>query len=361
MMSDSIGICKALHNQEDKLRQHSIYILSDDSDTDFDFYVLVSSVESPLNNENFKNEKNEFLKELFNFLAKANNISYKNFADETHRNQLREWIGEGVEDKDLTVLNWLKIAIEKYPYRLFVAVDNVEEYKNCKSKFIKKRICWIDKESIKSIKNKILSEFLYPCWLKWYCRIIRDVDLKKVKIGVGTGAEKTSPFYSLTSPSGFFNINITFETWCSISRLLTNTDNLAVLWNRHGNYVEGLKNNNSIKNYCGRILFSGSISGAQTMFPLFVKPTEVFKYLLIESSLTKIGVLDERFLEWAYSDSSLLKEILAQNIFPIYKISNGKNDILYQEVKSILPKFELNLKDGALRIENVSEQFNLFM
>jgi hypothetical protein len=121
--------------KKDELKQHSIFILPDDKDTDYEFYVLVGDDKSD----------NEFLKELFNFLNTSNN----KFADYKHKEELKKWLGI-TNDAYLTPLNWLKIAIERYPYRLFVAVDNPDEYKKAsqKSKFLNQRICWIKREDL---------------------------------------------------------------------------------------------------------------------------------------------------------------------------------------------------------------------
>ncbi len=133
-------ICKILGEEKKKseLKQHSIYVLPDDSDTDFDFYVLVDSKEA--------RKRDGFLKKLHDYITTN---------DENKRNGLLNSLDEKAPG--------LKILIEKYPYRLFVAIDkddwkvndktpldNDFPWDNYKSQFIKKRICWIDKKELEN-------------------------------------------------------------------------------------------------------------------------------------------------------------------------------------------------------------------
>ena len=135
----NIGIvnCPELGITENNIKQHSIYLLPDDSYTDFDFYVLVDSKEA--------RERIRFLKKLHDYIT-TDNVN--------KRNKLLNSLDENDP--------CLKILIEKYPYRLFVVIDkdnwkvnngktpldNDFPWNNYNSQFIKKRICWIGKEEL---------------------------------------------------------------------------------------------------------------------------------------------------------------------------------------------------------------------
>jgi len=89
-----------------------MYLLEDTSDRDFEHFVFVDPIE--------EKNRDPFLKELFNVLNPEKN-GKTNFADEKHREELKSWIGaKDVNDNDVNPYNWLKIAIERFPYRLFV-------------------------------------------------------------------------------------------------------------------------------------------------------------------------------------------------------------------------------------------------
>ena len=196
-MNVGIVICPELGINQDysNLRRRSVYLLTDDSDADFDFYVFVDSKKA--------RENNDFLMELFNFLDDGKcEKNYNGFVDSRHREKLKEWLGVKNDNPNLTVLNWLKIAIEKYPYRLFIAVDNPGNYKKSnKSEFIKKRICWISKKRLKELVNspEEIFHYLYQNWLiTIYGKPIKSINIKY-------SSSRTSPlFISATSPEDFY-------------------------------------------------------------------------------------------------------------------------------------------------------------
>lgn len=104
---------KTVFARPEELQQYSVYLRSDESDRDFDFLVLMD----PQNRE----KRPAFTRELYQALIENENEPSRTFAREDHRRDLERWIGTG--DGCITPLSWLKIAIERYPNRLFLVID----------------------------------------------------------------------------------------------------------------------------------------------------------------------------------------------------------------------------------------------
>lgn len=127
-------ICETLFQQEQELkwRRRSVYPLRDDSDRDFEFYVFVDA-----GNEE---KRPPFLREIYHVLR-----GEQNFAVPEHKNYMKQWLGENAPGEMITPLNWIKIVIERYPYRLFVVIDPEKWQVNSRSPLDAE--FWYDKES----------------------------------------------------------------------------------------------------------------------------------------------------------------------------------------------------------------------
>jgi len=347
-----MSVCIEFKNKENELKQHSIFILPDDKDTDYEFYVLVGDEKSD----------NEFLKELFNFLNTSNN----KFADDKHKEKLKKWLGI-TDDNDplLTPLNWLKIAIERYPYRLFVAVDNPDEYKkkaSKNSKFLKQRICWIKKEDLKDafsnekdfnlfevkkleknneeksvpVGNNLLKDFTpYQrgiLWLyyKWIEHIMEIAGYSKINIHIQTRQEMnyfvpiTSPFIEEKSPIYNYSIN-------NISYIEANVENeLHIDFGRH----EPLVLREDSQKY--KFLYSQGYSGSQFQYNIIIPSTDNFNQyyktmLFVENALFKKLIFDERFQNFYTSQTKKVKQnLICSGLFPVKEIIKADSEEIFK-------------------------------
>ncbi|PXF59002.1 MAG: hypothetical protein C4B58_04820 [Deltaproteobacteria bacterium] len=172
------GLCDSLYGREMEFRKNSVFLLSnDEKDRDFEFFVFIAQPEN----------HSEFLAELYHCLCGwewsngqlSQPKNERHFEVESHKGQLEEWLkSDGLDDKALiNPLNWLKIAIERYPYRLFVVIDphrwkvdthnplqdgfwlsgktpHEKPSKWLRSPFLYKRICWIEKQEFEKALQK---------------------------------------------------------------------------------------------------------------------------------------------------------------------------------------------------------------
>jgi len=219
---------------EKELQKNSVFLLSyqqekgegKDAERDFEFFVFVD----PEND----NDRPDFLKELYHCLI---NLKWEEgkpkkpdkdnsfFDVPKHKEQLKKWLNiQDENDQLLTPLNWLKIAIERYPYRLFVVIDPknwkdnrhspLDENKTFwfegdsppsdpskwkRSPFLYKRICWVGRReferAIKGENSKFLSEYneqlnkeeKFKLWLyvKWIKFLKEKICLEKKDIIIG--------------------------------------------------------------------------------------------------------------------------------------------------------------------------------
>ncbi|RMF55073.1 MAG: hypothetical protein D6748_15670 [Calditrichaeota bacterium] len=179
-----MGICETIKESHEKLlRRISIYPLKNDEDRDFEFYVFVDA-----GNENRRPLFLKALRVALGFDEKETSQITKQCQDEWNELFNKK---EKQPSPEFSVLNWVKIAIEQYPYRLFVVIDpnhwiqNQQNPLNLKfwyegeisdecwklhtdenesfltfaedtrkwvrSKFLYKRICWIEIEEFEKV------------------------------------------------------------------------------------------------------------------------------------------------------------------------------------------------------------------
>lgn len=192
--------CSLLKNTEarKKLERNSIFLLTEDKDADYEFFIFI---DNPANRSGFLKELHHCLCKLNWEDEKAGTSSGCLFSDPDHEKKLREWLKDelgngGNEDDLITPLNWLKIAIEKYPYRLFVVINKEswgdEEcnpldpsfwYKNngnkrqwFRSPFLYKRICWLTKNDFTEAENGSVS--LLNNWASYLGDVNKSEKLK---------------------------------------------------------------------------------------------------------------------------------------------------------------------------------------
>lgn len=105
---------KKLFDIAEKLKKQSIYVGSDLKYPDFEILLFIDS-DDP-------GSRPDFIHELYQVLIKNEAQQSTAFARDHHYEELQTWIGK--EHPNLLIpLNWLKIAIENYPYRLIIAID----------------------------------------------------------------------------------------------------------------------------------------------------------------------------------------------------------------------------------------------
>jgi len=363
-----MSVCKEFKNKENELKQHSIFILSDDKDTDYEFYVLV---------DDEKNPNNEFLKELFNFLNTSNN----EFVDDKHKEELKKWLGI-TDDAYLTPLNWLKIAIERYPYRLFVAVDSPDKYKKKalkNSKFLNQRICWIKKEElqraflnekginlleIKKLDNdnnptgeNLINEFkpyqkrgILWLYYKWIEHIMEITKYSKINIHIQTRQEMnyfvpiTSPFKEERRPSCKYSIN-------NIGYIDATVNNeLHIDFARHEPLALSGQNKD-------KFLYSQGYSGSQFQYNIIIPSTDNFNQyyktmLFVENALFKKMIFDERFQNFYTSQTKKVKQkLICSGLIPVKEIKTKVKTIFnFDKGEGIVLKKE-NKKNNNFKIE----------
>jgi hypothetical protein len=352
--------------KKDELKQHSIFILPEDKDTDYEFYVLVGDDKSD----------NEFLKELFKFLNTSNN----DFAVDKHKEELKKWLGI-TDDKNpyLTPLNWLKIAIERYPYRLFVAVDNPDEYKKAsqKSKFLNQRICWIKKEElekaflnekgvnllkIKKLNNdnkpngkNLLKDFkpyqrgILWLYYKWIEHIMEITNYKEIKIEVGVGVSQdyfipiTLPFKEKEKGKNELSYQIGDKIFYGCNKEVP-----EINFSRH----DALATDRDT--YYVKFLYSQGYSGSQFQYNIIIPSTDNFNQyyktmLFVENALFKKLIFDERFQNFYTSQTKKVKQkLICSGLFPVKEIRTKVKTIFnFDKGKGIT----LNKKNNGFEIE----------
>jgi hypothetical protein len=376
-------VCQELEEKKDELKQHSIFILPDDKDTDYEFYVLVGD----------DNSDNEFLKELFNFLNSSNN----KFADDKHKEELKKWLGiTGDNDRLLKPLNWLKIAIERYPYRLFVAVDNPNNYKEAsqKSKFLNQRICWIKKEDLeKAFLNKkgvnlleikklnndnkpngenLLKDFktyqrgvlwLYYKWIEHIMEITQKNEEKRINIYVEIDG-RSDYFITITSPFKEKTVNdnntysISKRIFYGMQLIKFNKifpNNPQITFSRHETLA--ISNLFPFVNF----IYSQGYSGSQFQYNIIIPSTDGFNQfyktmLFVENALFKKLIFDERFQNFYTSQTKKVKQkLICSGLFPVKEIKTivkikVETIFNFDKGEGIVLKKE-NKKNNAFEIE----------
>ena len=303
-----VGICESLWSKEKELKKHSVFLQETDKKTDFEFFVFIDQGD----------EKNPpFLKELFHYLENKDG-----FACPEHEEQLKEWLGKEAEQELITPLNWLKIAIERYPYRLFVITDRKKCFNKIRSEFIKKRICFIKKKDFYNIlendnfvcirfnnkeikcssKYASLKLWLFKRWLEHLNGKVTGYKVNNIIIEIDFKNGGDSGFLPITLPPNLIkekdqsenNIqNITIEV--NLSKNNQNSKCLEFKFKRHG--LPGI--NTLLKDY------GESLSGSQSTFSLFSgmdsyeNELKIFlSFLITEIGLLIWAIIDERILRW---------------------------------------------------------------
>jgi len=340
--------CNELWEKEKELKKYSIFLLNDDfKDKDFDFFIFID----PDNQE----DRPPFLKELFNIIDKSNG---REFALPEHRKELKEWIGTK-DDNDfyLTPLNWLKISIERYPYRLIVMTNNIPKEKLKKIEFINKRICFVSKiDLLNRIDNEYENLFLsiYFIWIDHILTNIRNKIVKDLILLYITDIEKSCPYIPETLPdiykrylnnkrdSGIrpetttnkiiINISLSEKDIIKISddQLKKIKSYLLIFLNRHKNFF-WIDNDNKLRTsynkYMKELIYSENISGGLSFFNQIQESIEepskysskIFLIRYIENSLLRIGICDERFQEWwGLKDNNKAGSIVQSRVIPFY-------------------------------------------
>lgn len=312
------------------LKKSSIYVLDDENDRDFEFFVFVDP-------ENI-DKRPLFLKELYNLVINGGN-EFSTSDHEKELKELKEWIGD--DDKSLiNPLNWIKIAIERYPYRFFVVIDRNKWQKNGKSPldndfeingFIKKRICWIEKsefngkfeKSENGINYKI---YLYVKWLSHILNSIREINkIEKLLFSFIEKQQKPTFYKPITLPkwdedndkekinTGGKDIEIDLSNG-SITPLNKKSElqgnALYIFLSRHGDFISYDKQENNWstidEDFIDSTYYSENLSGILSYYTqIFYFRENLGKFVskwfflkFAEQSLLRIGIADERFQEW---------------------------------------------------------------
>lgn len=314
-----------IKEKEKELKKHSIYMLDDDEhDRGFEFFVFIDSGD----------DKNRpyFLKELYN--VAINGEVGKGFAVLGHKDELKKWLGiNSNDDKRLTPLNWLKIAIERYPYRLFVVIDPGKWENNGKTpienenlhKFLKKRICWIDKKDFYLANSNLekMKTWLAGLWISHILKDIReyqdigDIFIRPHAMNISeiSYIPATLPFdRDLKSKRYYDSLVYNLKNPGDGLKKNDGDANFPVLFfSRHGDFWElgkvevGRWNlDEELESIKKNVIYSENLSGSLSFFSQFLtalenigkSKSELFLLKMIEQSLYRIGIADERFQEW---------------------------------------------------------------
>ena len=320
-MSDEI--CRCLWEQEKELKKHSVYMpVKYEEDSGFEFFVLCDPDET--------GSRTSFLKELHNLVV--NGIG--DFVEPENKMELKKWLGTNSDDDPmLTPLNWLKVAIERYPYRLFLVIDPGKWESNGKTpienenlhKFLKKRICWIDKKEFYRDNTNLekMKTWLTGLWISHILRNIReyqdigDIFIRPHAMNISETSyiPSTLPFDRDIEPKSCYD-SLAFNLKNPGDGLKKNERdaNFPILFfSRHGDFWEFGKVkddrwdfNEEIVTNSANIIYSENLSGSLSFFSRFLTAlekieeikSELFLLKMIEQASFRIGISDERFQEW---------------------------------------------------------------
>ncbi|HOK05421.1 MAG TPA: hypothetical protein PLN24_09225 [Victivallales bacterium] len=335
-----------LGNCEAELKKHSIYLLNDDSHTrNFEFFIFDDSGE---------NTRPEFLKELFQIIKRP-----ESFAISNHKDSLEKWLNNRnskikARDKDLIPLNWIKIAIENYPYRLFVVTDNQIDVSKLPP-FIKKRICFLNQSLLKSFresfrKNKkkcqraIISkmkEAVYFEYLKHIIIRILGEEEKNLLIRFNEKEERYKPYFAGTEPGifkpvvyehpngtenhKFFEISFKKDEIKQVNNEIR--DDYILYSSRHTGYIGYNNGSWSAERESNLPIYSEAYSGSMTFISQLYRACQSIKdftsrwFFLryAEQALIRIGICDDRFQEWwAKMPEESQGNIFQSKLTPVY-------------------------------------------
>jgi hypothetical protein len=339
-----------------ELRRNSIFLLSQDDkkERDFEFFVFIDPEK--------EKERPDFLAELHNCLINyeweegepAKPKDGKTFFVNNHEQELRDWLkSDGIEGESyINPLNWLKIAIERYPYRLFVVIDPKKwEEKDCnptknnfwfkgnpppsepeewkRSPFLYKRICWVKREEFCGIKEPDkIKIFLKSKWIEYLLKLKGISSMVPVSIHIdGSGGSNSDKHVIKTLPKGngrdCFENGINNSEICDIANKFLEQNGASsanILFDKHSNGFKEVKYRENSQNRS--VLFYTSMSGVQFQLPIILGESWRNKIVgIIESSVLNIGILDERYVQWWDSLNEPEKQeiLLFNRFFPIFK------------------------------------------
>lgn len=343
------SVCGVLQANEPELRKHSIYLQRDaeTEEHDFDFLVLVDPETG--------DKRVPFLQELHQVLIQ----DASTFAVSKHRDDLRKWLETEKEaDEDVHALNWLKIAIERYPYRLFVVVDPQRWKKGKRTvfdaafwktapAFLRKRICWIRRDEFErqlssaEENGAALKFWLLRQWIRhilahsifWQAREMGDIVLYFHQIYEGNGdvyRPQTLPRLLMTgiderrasdlalAQEPILKLNLDDEfAHPSFEKIapedISNTD-ILIYFSRHRDFFRYVASGEAekrklsagaLQDHQKQLLYSESLSGSLSHFTRIIGALEgigdeasrYFFLQLIEQSLYRLAIIDERIQE----------------------------------------------------------------
>lgn len=325
-MTESTNCFSGIDKQE--LKRNSIFLLPYQNerekgkkpDRDFEFFVFVDPKD--------KNERPDFLNVLYHYLIKDT------FPDpaEKYINDLKNWLGIDENSSLIHPLNWLKIAIERYPYRLFVVIDSEKWTVNgCnlldptfwsdKSLFLHKRICWIEYNSLIDNEPSEIKEKLLCAWLNHMKKLRPDLSIENaINIGIKTEGEDNNGRYSPpTLPWSCFEKTTNMDSKNGQQRCkdvieISGTLTHGIVFNRHK--PPDAFGNEVINDNWSNILYYENISGSQFQYPILLRKDRNTLPNVMETGIMNIAIIDERYLEWWGPNK---ERILFLRIFAINK------------------------------------------
>jgi len=336
MGNNKINICKELKNNEIRLKKMSIYLLKEDlNDRDFEFFIFIDP-----DNPNYGNP---FLNELFNAINKNTNFLYPE-----HKEELIAWLDTKSNDSALTPLNWVKIAIERYPYRVIVVTNrklpSIPE-------FIRKRVCFLEKKEFIKIYKK--NDFIFDLYSIWIRHLLKNTNFPletfilyfkedNEPVSLNRYIPETVPnIFDLNADKGEpYNNKIIIKISFNTNKIeyldtLSCDENCKCLFfSRHDSFYF-LDNNNKVSCLCSdldpkiedRFIYAEAYSGQLSYYNQLINATEnigdykskLFMLKYIENTLLLIGICDERFQEWWASKGNNEEARLFQmGLMPLY-------------------------------------------
>lgn len=357
------------------------------------------------------NGSNPFIQEIKNVLN-----GNKQFFDDQHREELKEWLqihnSSQNDEEFLTPLNWIKIAIERFPLRLFIASNSIPSEALMKnSTFISKRICWISLDGLIDIlngnpikinnidnpptdSNKEISErlqtWIHSHWIRHVAHKIRNISGAEklvVKVDLGGSDSQTALKRPITLPQRYWaqlkpqdpkkdplkESDIFLEQANKFSgekQIDSNTFN--IVYKRHDSvfslllpsckWSEYFLDDLNIENP-NTILFSGIISGAYPSWSLYEDFHDTtdknheyrISLSLAETALLRTLIVDERIQRWFVGIGEKITKVLQMGLLVGFFENPGKygqqHEIAFIDERRD-NKYSLNIKlsdDGSFK------------